>query len=102
MLKWNGYIWLKAKYKLANFINITNSLALYQMKAKNFYQKKFIPVKEGNAGFWITQVSGEHSVKGIEEQIQWQKSTWQGSFSFRWLAPDKEVFNQQRFIADVP
>ncbi len=79
-------------------IQFTNILALYQMQAKNFYQKKLDPV----SGSWFTEVTGEHTVNGMENLLNWKAKQWQGQFSFRRVNPDQMMVNTQSEILDVP
>ncbi|MBI2380236.1 MAG: TonB-dependent receptor [Gammaproteobacteria bacterium] len=81
---------------------INHSAALYEMTAVNFYERIFIPGESGSIGRWLTQVSGEHRVRGIEELVQWQGGDWLVSLGGRYLDPDKAEFMGRDYIADVP
>lgn len=81
---------------------LSHSVALYEMAARNFYERIFTPGASGSIGVWRTQVSGEHRVRGIEELLQWQGGDWHGSASLRWIEPDEETHAGTAFVADVP
>ncbi|HEX5755802.1 MAG TPA: TonB-dependent receptor [Arenimonas sp.] len=81
---------------------ISHSLSLYEMTAKNFYERIFFPGESGSIGQWLTVVSGQHRVRGIEEQLQWQHGDWQAMLAGRWIDPDRASFNGVDYIADVP
>ncbi|MEW6984253.1 TonB-dependent receptor plug domain-containing protein [Colwelliaceae bacterium 6471] len=88
--------WSKAfKWQDIQFANIS---AMYHMRAENFYQKTLDPV----SGVWNTIVTGQHSVKGWENQLNWTAKQWQGQLSFRYAIPDKTKINTQEKILDIP
>ncbi|HYE85788.1 MAG TPA: TonB-dependent receptor [Vicinamibacterales bacterium] len=81
---------------------VSHSVAVYEMTARNFYERIFFPGESGSIGRWLTRVSGEHRVRGIEELVQWQKGDWQASLSARYIDPDRARFNGRDYVADVP
>jgi outer membrane receptor protein involved in Fe transport len=81
---------------------LSHSAALYEMTARNFYERIFTPGASGSIGFWSTRVSGQHRVRGIEEWLQWQGGDWQVTGSLRWVEPDKEIHAGTAFVADLP
>jgi len=79
-----------------------NSVSVYDMTAKNFYERLFFPDETGSGGVWRTIVSGEQGVRGIEDQLKWQVGDWQSVMAYRWIEPDEKVHEGVSYIADVP
>ncbi|MCO7225146.1 TonB-dependent siderophore receptor [Pleionea sp. CnH1-48] len=81
-----------------NDLKLANISTLYDMEAKNFYQKVFDNV----AQIWLTQVSGQHRVKGFESLLKWQGQNWGGQVGFRHAMPDEVNINGATEALDVP
>ncbi|BBN81832.1 hypothetical protein PA25_18170 [Pseudoalteromonas sp. A25] len=79
-------------------IKFASISALYHMKAENFYEKILDPA----IGGWRTEITGEHSIYGIETQLKFQANNWQGQFGFRYIKPDDERIGEHWQVLDVP
>jgi outer membrane receptor for ferrienterochelin and colicin len=79
-------------------IEWVNIAVLYQMEAKNFYQKVF----DEERNVWQTIVSGENTVEGFENQLKWQGHSIFGFFSLRYLDADKTTVGNRTELLDLP